>query len=61
MYRECHTCLFADPHVGDDDSVYVECRRHPPQAVADPESGGLLMVWPQVKAGDWCGEYQKGA
>lgn len=58
---DCSTCTYADPHIGDDGSVFTECHRYPPQVIAGegPDGVAPVMMWPQVHDGDWCGEYEE--
>lgn len=61
--RRCAECQFASPKImentgaGDGRSIPVlECHRFPPPLVAHG-AGDVLLVWPQVEADDWCGEF----
>ena len=53
----CSDCAYADPAVGDDDSVFVRCRRFPPYLIV--LNGQPIVAWPQVDSEGWCGEWRE--
>lgn len=54
----CSLCKWSALRVTDDQGPVLDCRRNPPQVVVH---GDLLIVWPQVEFGDWCGEFKYDA
>lgn len=60
MTPDCSTCRFAEPAVGDDELLRLDCHRYPPQVFEGAPLNGegtALQARPTVGAGDWCGEY----
>lgn len=53
----CLTCRWADYRIGDEGITFIECRRFPPAPVQ--YEGDVMVVWPQVTAEDYCGEWEK--
>lgn len=64
MSASCHTCKLSGMRPNDDGSLLLVCRAHPPwtNSNAVPQREGVAIMnqslWPVVKEGDWCGEYQ---
>lgn len=56
-HLSCLTCRWADYRIGDEDSTFIECRRLPPTPVQIDDE--IMVVWPQVTAEDYCGEWEK--
>lgn len=52
----CLKCRWADYRI-DDDHTFIECRRLPPTPVQIDNE--VVIVWPQVTAQDYCGEWEK--
>lgn len=50
----CLTCRWADYRIGEGDT-FVECHRLPPTPVGVADE--VMVVWPQVTAEDFCGEW----
>jgi hypothetical protein len=48
--ERCETCRFFKPHAGAGSHAGI-CLRWPPSSV------GNWWSWPEVDAGDWCGEW----
>lgn len=59
-YQSCGTCQYHEPRL-EGGEMAVECRRYPPVVTVLGYGGGdmgeAVQAWPQVQAGDWCGEY----
>ena len=57
--KRCGLCEFyekgPDPEV---ETMWGECRRHPPQVVWDPHADNTLTVFPTVGKDDLCGEFR---
>ena len=62
MIPSCGRCrFFCTEELDDQPGEFVmQCRRFPPQLFADhPDSDYQVgQGWPQMKADDWCGEFQ---
>lgn len=57
----CHTCHFAGPPFNYEDH---KCLRHAPEVRTVESHVDLrrhVPVWPIVRSGDWCGDYQRAA
>lgn len=57
-------CMNCRWFVHEDDGAQMDegtCRRRPPTACYDPESGWAHTVWPHVDFADWCGEFEAQA
>jgi hypothetical protein len=52
MNPTCESCRWFEPKSYIKDGI---CRRYPPQFYGDSHSESW---WPEVKKGDWCGEFQ---
>lgn len=53
--QDCGACRFSDIESNEDGPV-LECHRFPPQLIGGT-TDEVLLAWPQVKGGDWCGEW----
>lgn len=56
-HLSCLKCRWADYRIGTGDDAFIECRRLPPTPVQVGED--VMVVWPQVTAEDYCGEWEK--
>ncbi len=56
--RTCGTCAHSEVKVTDDGPV-LECRRFPPVLIVVDDEARRLF--PQVDAGEWCGEHRPAA
>lgn len=52
MADQCSNCKYVRLRDFDNNHKALECR------FTDPTPQGALAVWPQVKADDWCGEWE---
>lgn len=70
MYEKCGNCRFSGESVDSGGDRYMDCKRYPPQLVVVSSSGGefagmrsagftLKARHPQIKDGDWCGEWRQ--
>lgn len=55
---DCATCRFTEVRVLDDGDPALDCRRYPPQVIFCSDKNEPVTIWPQIEAGEWCGEWK---
>ena len=65
MTDTCATCRYFDPHMNEASGKDVGvCKRYPKAAVytgSDRQLNATFVhYWPEMMAGDWCGEFSRG-
>lgn len=57
MTAQCENCRYAKPLEDEDAPGKYRCQRYPPQIVRAAGTDEPICCYPEVYAGDWCGEY----
>ena len=54
--QSCEKCRFSRPK-GDSATVRI-CKYNPPQIAVNVDDGDGSSYWPNVDAGEWCGQWK---
>ena len=54
--QSCGTCRFSRPKGGI--ANVLICKYNPPQVVGHVDDGDGCSYWPNVDAGEWCGQWK---